>query len=609
MINVLLIKNHIKTLLFPCLILLIWSHLSFAKAPIDKSRYITIDEVQPGQQAYCLTVIEGNKIEKFNFKVLSIVPNYQPGLDGILVIGTDQRFKKTGAIKGCSGSPVYIDGRLAGALGHGWSYSDDPLYYVTPIEYMLQIGTAPKQSKNSQSHSPASVAFDFSGPINLKTKNLPEPQSHSQTFKTSVPLVTSFSQSACTELTDLLQPLGLLPIAAGSAGNKQNNLESEYNFKRGSVMAIPLLTGDLSMAATGTATEVIGDKVYGFGHNFMGHGPVDLPMSTGYVHTVVSNMVFSFKLSTPTQICGAIRFDESTGIYGKIGAEPKMIPLNMTVDRYNDPQKRTYNCKLAYDRFWTPQILQTALLGAGLMRGSLPPEHMLEYKAAIGIGDHPDMPSSRTISFENISSEQSFSEFVSEAAGPVALLMNNPYSKVDITSLNFEVKILPKNNLSTIWSMKLSDSTVRPGRTIDVSVVLQSYMAEKTTSVMKLKIPDDIEPGTYKITVAGAYEYEKFLRKNRPQNFMAHNLTTLIDAIDNIVSVHRDKLYLILSLPPGGIVIQQTELPDLPPTKALLLQNPKRTIKTQPYQHWIQKVISIDTIVLNRKNMTITIEK
>ena len=90
---------------------------------------------------------------------------------------------------------------------------------------------------------------------------------------------------------------------------------------------------------------------------------------------------------------------------------------------------------------------------------------------------------------------------------------------------------------------------------------------------------------------------------------MAHNLTTLIDAIDNIVSVHRDKLYLILSLPPGGIVIQQTELPDLPPTKALLLQNPKRTIKTQPYQHWIQKVISIDTIVLNRKNMTITIEK
>ncbi len=118
-----------------------------------------------------------------------------------------------------------------------------------------------------------------------------------------------------------------------------------------------------------------------------------------------------------------------------------------------------------------------------------------------------------------------------------------------------------------------------------------------------------LAPGEYKITIAGAYEYEKFLRKNEPHKFMSQNLPTLIEAINNIVSIRRDRLYLTMSLPSGGVVIQQAELPNLPQTKSLLLQNPKRTIKTQPYRHWIEKSIGIDTVVINKKVMTITIKK
>ncbi len=627
MFKVLLVKKHIKLFFLLCLLFSVSSKGVFAGGPriksgVDLRRYITVDEVRRGQEAYCLTVFEGTKVEKFALEVLSVVENYRPGLDGILVVGTDERFKKTGAVRGCSGSPVYIEGRLAGALSQGWSYAKDPLYFVTPIEYMLQVGSSYEtQAGDSKSQTPpriksgVTLAFDFSKPIRLNPKKgnpslFPGVSTLNNSMSGSLmPLITSLPESVCDDLAEWFEPLGLIPIAAGSANSQLTTQNSKPTFEPGSVLTIPLLSGDLSMAVIGAVTEVVDNKVYGFGHNFLGYGAVDLPMATGYVHTVVSNMIFSFKLATAGRISGAIRFDESTGIYGEIGAQAKMIPIKINVERYNDPQKRTYNCELAYDRSYTPLIVQTALIGASRMRGPLPPEHLLKYKASISVETTANLSHPVVISFENISSGQSFGEFVSEAAGPVALLMNNPYSKVDITSLNFEVQILPENKLSNIWSATLSDTKARPGETIDVTVVLQSYMSEKTLITMKLKIPAHLAPGEYKITIAGAYGYEKFLRKNEPHKFMSQNLSTLIEAINNIVSIRRDRLYLTMTLPSGGVVIQQAELPDLPQTKSLLLQSPKRTIKTQPYRHWVEESIGIDTVVLNRKIMTITIER
>ena len=113
-----------------------------AGAKLDRTRYIGLDEVRTDMEAYCLTVLKGNNIERFPLKILSIVRNFRPKRDAILVVGTDERFIHAGPIHGCSGSPVYIDGRLAGALAAGWDGSKDPLYLVTPIEEMLRIGTA-----------------------------------------------------------------------------------------------------------------------------------------------------------------------------------------------------------------------------------------------------------------------------------------------------------------------------------------------------------------------------------------------------------------------------------------------------------------------------------
>lgn len=575
---------------------------------IDKAKYITVDEIRPGQEAYCLTVLEGITVEKFDLEVLSVIRNIRPGRDAIIVVGTDERFKYLGPIRGCSGSPVYIEGRLAGALAASWSFSKDPLYQVTPIEDMLHVGPVSNTQPPVSAGNPASLGLDFSAPIDLADIN-----SSLTTGYTNLKLktqnlelmVTSLPAEVCDHIAPWFEPLGLMPVAGGSANSELTTQDSELTFEPGGVLAIPLVSGDISMAVIGTVTARADNRVYAFGHGFLGYGDIDLPMASGYVHTIVSNMLFSFKLATAGPIIGAIRTDRATGIYGEIGAQPKLIPMRITIDHYNAAPQRTttYNCQVAVNRIYTPLVIRTALIGAIATAGTFPPEHMVRYKAGIGIdGFDP-------ISFENVSSGRTIREFANEAVGTIAMLMNNPYQRVNITALDFEVEVLPKNILSNIWSVRLSDTKARPGQTIDVSVVLLSYMSEKKTHRLQFKVPEDLPPGQYDIFVGGAYEYEKFLRRVSPHKFTTHDLPTLVEALRDLLAIRRDRLYLTMTLPPGGIVIQRAELADLPQTKAMLLGDAKRTTTSLPLQRWLQKDTYTGDIIIGRKTLKITVEK
>jgi len=575
---------------------------------IDKAKYITIDEIRPGQEAYCLTVLEGSRVEKFDLEVLSVVRNIRPGRDVIIVVGTDQRFKHLGPIRGCSGSPVYIEGRLAGALAASWTFSKDALYQVTPIENMLQVRPPSNTRAPGSADRLTSLGLDFSRPLDLADINscLTTAYANSKLrTQNSELLITSLPAEVCDHVAPWFEPLGLTPIAGGSANSELTTQDSELTFEPGSVLAIPLVSGDISMAVIGTATEIVDNKVFAFGHGFLGYGDVDLPMATGRVHTVASNMLISFKLATAGPIIGAVRADGANGIYGQIGAHPKLIPMRITVDHFSAESEspKTYDCEVAVNRIYTPLVTRTALIGAIVTAGTFPPEHMVRYKAGISIdGFDP-------ISFENVSSGRTIREFANEAVGTIAMLMNNPYQRVNITALDFEVEVLPKNILSNIWSVRLSDTKARPGQTIDVSVVLLSYMSEKKTHHLQFKIPENLPPGQYDILIGGGYEYEKFLRRVSPHKFTTHDLPTLVEALRDLLTIRRDRLYLTMTLPPGGIVIQRAELTDLPQTKAMLLGDAKRTTTSLPLQHWLQKDTYTGDIILGRKTLKITVEK
>jgi hypothetical protein len=411
---------------------------------LDRNRYITVDEIRPGMEAYCLTVYKGTRIEKFDLDVLDVVRDWRAGKDGILVRSTDERFVRTGPVAGCSGSPVYIEGRLAGALAWGTYFSKDPFYIVTPIEEMLRVGS--EETAPSRRLAEPGYSFDFSKPLDFAEieAQLAKPQgANNQSLNGSMalpcPLVVSGLPAHATEGLDaLVQPFGLR-VVAGAAGSTNSPQSEDIQLEPGATLVVRLVSGDIRWDGIGTVTEVVGRKVYGFGHSMLGYGPIDLPMATGRVHTIVSNMLFSYKLGSAVETIGALRADESTAVYGQIGARARTIPLVIKVNRYNDAQARTYNCQIADNRLLTPVIFRLSLAGAALMLGRLPPDHMIEYKVTI------DMEDAESISFENLSTSRGLDEVIAESSGSVALMMNNPYKSVNIQSIQAEIRITPSS--------------------------------------------------------------------------------------------------------------------------------------------------------------------
>jgi len=576
----------------------------------DTSKYIDLDEIKPGMKAECLTEYGLEGIEKFGLKVVDVVRDFEPGLDIILVMGTDERFIHTGPVAGCSGSPVYINGRMAGALAYAWPYAKDPLYGVTPISEMLKVGLGVQTAGTKQSTGQGLAVFDFSKPIDLteaysqfKAELINRSSNIRSSSQLPCPLITSgLTNSGRDQLEELFKPLGLMVVAGGGSGTNTDTAEKKQLVPGGTLM-IPLVSGDISMAVSGTVTEVRDDKVYGFGHSYLGYGSVDFPMGTGKVHTIVTNIYRSFKLTSTLEDVGALTMDETMAVLGQVGAKAKTIPLTIKVDRFNDTEQRQYNCRVANNRMITPMLLQSAIAGAAYQLGDFPPEHMLEYKVAIDLEDH------KSVRFQNISTVRGVNELIIESVGSVAMLMSNPYEEIDIKSIDYDIRIIPKSIISHIWSLDLSDSKFKAGEKVDIDVIIESVLAGKKKYKCTLEIPENLAPGKYDLTVCGAMDYERFLVKSVPYKFIAQNVPALIEALNFSLSVDRDKLYCILSLPPGGIALEQAELPDLPATRSLVLQNAKRPLQVRPYQHWIDKSIDTGTVVIDKKVIKITVEK
>jgi len=187
--------------------------------------------------------------------------------------------------------------------------------------------------------------------------------------------------------------------------------------------------------------------------------------------------------------------------------------------------------------------------------------------------------------------------------------MNNPYREVDIESIDVDVRIVPRSIVSHIWSVDLSDSKIKAGQTIEISAVLESVLAGKKQYQWNLEIPEDLPAGKYQLTICGYRDYEQFLLKAVPHRFIAQSMPSLIEALNNSLKIRRDKLYCLLALPSGGIIIEKAELPDLPATKALLMQDTKRAIRVRPYSHWLERNLEIENVVIDKKVLQITVEK
>jgi hypothetical protein len=177
----------------------------------------------------------------------------------------------------------------------------------------------------------------------------------------------------------------------------------------------------------------------------------------------------------------------------------------------------------------------------------------------------------------------------------------------EIKGLRFAVRVMPKNIASYLWSVEVANPKPKPGDTIQAEVVVESFLKEKRKYEVGVEVPDNLPPGKYNLLFLGYREYENFLRKSVPYRFLATNYQTLVDSLNNLLNVNRTKLYCLLVLPPNGIALERAELPNLPGTKAMILQSDKRAVMIQPYPRWIEKTVETGTVIGDKEMVPITV--
>jgi len=350
------------------------------------TKIMPVDEVRQGMKGFGKTVFQGTTIEQFGVEVLGVLKNFAPKQDMILVRLSGGPLERTGVIAGMSGSPVFIDGKLLGAVAFAFPFAKEPIAGVQPIQQMLDIldqkpGNTPKVAQASSGILPAEspTAFVFgqlqrlAEGVPIQQLLLPQSLLSAGSFQsgTGTPslmriqtplLVSGTSAAALQQFAPFFSAFGFTPVQAGGGGGAANLAPgSGSKLEPGSSVNVELIRGDISWSANGTVTYVDGNKVYAFGHPNLTAGPTDVPMSAGYVISLLPNVQNSFKLAVPLDVVGAFQQDRSTGIAGTLGATSKMIPVSvMLTTSMNTVNK--YNFELAADRFLTPPLMNFVVL-------------------------------------------------------------------------------------------------------------------------------------------------------------------------------------------------------------------------------------------------------
>lgn len=503
---------------------------------LKAGQFMPLSELKPGMQGYGLTVFQGNKIEKFDVTVIGVVKKVLSGRDAVMVRLSGPLLGKNTVIRGMSGSPVYIEGKLVGAVSYGFDFSREPIVGITPITDMLDALTPDKRSDDG----PPGRRIGYRLP-NFGSANSDIGMSSNSGITTTsgggpklVPLIapvslSGFSSNAQEFLGDHLKNFGMA-VSAGTAGAIDETLDDDSNatknypaetIKPGGAVSVLLVTGDFSASATGTATTTLNGNVLAFGHPFMQAGPVDFPMATAYIHQVLPNLAVSFKVASPVKVVGAVTNDRPWAIGGQLGKQSKMIPATYTVTDRTRGVKKTFHINVISHADLTPELLaSTAMSAIDTTHQSTSPyivsvdSKVLTDKAGT-IERHDKFAGNFSVhtpidaSFKLKSSADSVSfNFLSM----LNRIVNNDFERASIKGVNLNIVLDDGHETARVERISLDKQKVEPGETVKVSAVLRPYNKPREIRELTLKVPRDIPDGNLLLGV-GPGDQIDLLRK------------------------------------------------------------------------------------------------
>ncbi|MCF6156620.1 MAG: hypothetical protein E3K36_15610 [Candidatus Brocadia sp.] len=527
---------------------------------------MNVDEIVPGMKGYGKTVFTGDRIEIFNVEVLGILKNWEAKSNMILVRMSGGPLEKSGIIAGMSGSPVYINNRLIGAVAYGWSFSKEAIAGITPINEMkstlLNIPVPEKGiSLTAADWELPSSSQDDPAIRPLITSLIPQEGVNHDSGKISLtPILTPLVVSGVdSEVLQRMQPLfnvyGLYPVQGGSHVSPQNILGKKRLVPGASVAAI-LIRGDLSAAVVGTVTYVEGDDVLAFGHPFLQTGNADLPMASAYVYTVLSSLSNSVKMASPVEIVGSIRQDRRAGIAGILGEPPRMIPCHIEVE---GSQKLQYNFEIVNNKILTPSLILMAAQSAVLSTERKVGEKSVNIKLSAQIEGYE-----KPVVVENVFYELDQSWFsLNHIVQPFTMIINNQFQAVRVNKIDLRIKVLDIRQTAYIESIKVNKKQVKPGDTLQVDVCLKPFTGESFYQTVMVHIPEDTLPGSMLNVTACDATFGHALNLGRSAGkYLPTNFEQLLRYIENLE--RNNNLMVRVLLAKKGITYKGEGFPSLP---------------------------------------------
>ncbi len=524
------------------------------QAPEAAGPTIGVDEVSRGQKGYGLSVFAGTEPERFEVEVLGVLRNTTPELSYILARLTGHDLERSGVVAGMSGSPVYLDDRLAGAVAFSYLFGLDAIAGITPIGAMRRLSELPT-APTAPVAAPSSLEINFEDLLerdfsaDLLVQQLERLRPASQVgARPSVQWTSSGFGEAATAM--LGRALGDLTPAGATGGGGAGTASAEL--VPGSAVAAVLVRGDLNLAAHGTVTDRDGDEVLAFGHPMFSLGPVNLPLAPSEVVTVIANAANSFKVSNAGEVIGAFDQDRQAGVRGRLGESAPTTPLDV---RLRGLSRRDYRMEVANLPQLRPILLAISALGA-LDSGSYAGGFQgIDLDATIAIEGHEPLRVRQ--SFDG---DQAAIGSVIHLLSFAAFLEFNSLADVEIESVEVELTQVERPHSATLMAAYPERTRVEPGQTVPVTLELQAFRGDRYRREISVEVPPDAPDGRYMVLIGDGTSMDAVrlsLERRQPTSFE--------QTLDLLRSFRSRRELVVYGLTPApGLAVAGEVLPNLP---------------------------------------------
>jgi hypothetical protein len=541
-----------------------------------------LEDLKPGMKGVARTVFSGSEPQEFGIEILGLLNGYTgPRQSTIIAKLSGPNVDRTGVFAGMSGSPVFIDNKLVGAIAYSFPFSKEPICGITPIKQMIDIfeqGKDKPKTTEARAVSFSSLASadwkpslpkqsvtatSLIAPVSSTSALAPLMGQQIQPIATPV-VFSGIRQETLSLFTNQLTASGLLPVSGVGSAAAITPLESfdANTLLPGSSVTVQLARGDYSIAAAGTVTYRDGEKIYAFGHPFLSLGGADMPMTESSVVIVIPNTFNSFKLAVPGRMVGSISQDRSTGVFGELGHAPRMIPvrLNLHTSRGQD---EVFNYEIVNDEFLTPLLLNISVFNSIAARERSVGEATISVNGSIAVAGQSPIVIQRRFSSGNAALLAS-----GAIATPAAALLGSGFDNVNISAINLDIVSSEAKNAATLERISLDRTEVGRGENVEIQAYVRTDSGKQFVERIPVQIPADAPSGQLMIMVGDGATLQE---SSSAKSFVPRELGQLVEAINR--TKKNDRLYLKLLRPAPGVVIGSNELPNLPPSMVATLNN------------------------------------